>query len=414
MENNGQHHDIIIAGGGLSGLLSALSFATLRKKDNSVFSIAIIEANANENISATEINNKVNFDARVLALSHNSAHYLKKLFVWDDIANYATAIDKIHISDAGYYGKARMTAQEHQVDALGYVIELEILGNVLLKKLTKYTNITWYCPEQIENIRWQSDAVNIDLASSKKLQGKLLLACDGSQSICRQFAHISSYAKSYEQSALIANITTQKSHQHVAFERFTASGPIAVLPLADSTQASRKSAIVWTLPPQQADHIRQLDDEAFKQQFESSFGSWLGEVEKVGKRHVFPLSLVQAEEQVYHRMALIGNASHTIHPIAGQGFNLGLRDIQQLRDMVENQLFNPRQLNEDLFSFSLLMQYATQRKTDHQNIIKLTDSLVTLFSNDIAPLVLGRNIGLKVLNYLTPLKNIFVDKTMGY
>ena len=401
--------DIVIAGGGLSGTLSALGLASLKKVDGSSLSIAIIEAN---DIHQTP---KLSFDSRVLALSHGSAKYLKSLSVWDDIAPHATAIKNIHISDRGHYGKARLAAQDHQVSALGYVVEMSLLGKAFLSELSETTqgeskNISWFCPDHITDIEWQSESVNITLNSSQQLKAKLLLACDGAQSTCRQFANISSSHQPYNQSALIANVSMAKPHNNIAYERFTELGPIAMLPLTDNSEQSHKCSLVWTLTPEQADEIKALGDNAFKQHLEIAFGSWLGSVEKVGERVTYPLNLVQANEQVYHRMALIGNASHTIHPIAGQGFNLGLRDVQQLCETVKNNI----EQGLDLADFSSLMRYAVKRKTDHQQVITLTDSLVTLFSNDLPPLIAGRNIGLKVLNYFTPLKQRLVDKTMGY
>ncbi|MEW6992312.1 2-octaprenyl-6-methoxyphenyl hydroxylase [Colwelliaceae bacterium 6441] len=404
MPHTDQQFDIIIAGGGLSGVLSALSLAQLTQQDGSLLSIAVIESNP------IHQKPKTTFDSRVLALSHGSAHYLKSLSAWDDIAPHAAAIKKIHISDRGHYGKARLDAKDHQVSALGYVVEMSVLGQAFLSALAKHKNITWFCPDHITAIDWQTESVDITLNSSKQITGQLLLACDGAQSSCRTFANITSLSKPYEQSALIANVSMEKAHDNVAFERFTASGPIAMLPLTESSEKSRKCSLVWTLTPEQAEEIIALDEQAFKKQLEYAFGRWLGGVEKVGERAVYPLALVKANEQVFHRMVLVGNASHTIHPIAGQGFNLGLRDVQQLSETIAENL----KQGAELASFSELTRYAVKRQADHEQVITLTDSLVTLFSNDLPPLVAGRNIGLKVLNYFTPLKKRLVDKTMGY
>ena len=167
---------------------------------------------------------------------------------------------------------------------------------------------------------------------------------------------------------------------------------------------------MWTLTPELAEDMLNLSDDEFAAQLEKSFGRWLGNITQVGKRAVYPLKLLQATEQVYHRMALIGNASHTIHPIAGQGFNLGLRDVSDMTQVIKQALAN----GQDIGSFANLMQYAQARQQDQKQVITLTDSLVTLFSNELPPLVAGRNIGLKVLNYLPSLKNALVKKTMGY
>ncbi len=402
--NNKQSFDIVIAGGGLSGVLSALSLAELKKHDGCQLSIAIIEANP---IHQQPI---LTFDSRVLALSHGSASYLNDLQVWPSLEDVAAPIIDIHISDRYHYGKARVSAKDHQVSALGYVVEMSLLGQALLARLKQYANITWYCPQSISSIVWHNDAVDIRLTSDELLEAKLLLACDGAQSSCRQFANIASTSKSYGQSALIANVSMAKGHKHIAYERFTDSGPIAMLPLNDGDSDSHKCSLVWTLTPEKAEYMQTIDEQAFKLALTEAFGTWLGGVEKVGDRFVYPLHLVQANEQVYHRMVLVGNASHTIHPIAGQGFNLGLRDVVQLSETIKRLLAQ----QQDIGLFSALTDYAVQRKQDHQQIITLTDSLVTLFSNDLAPLIVGRNIGLKVLNYFTPLKQAFVNKTMGY
>lgn len=407
--------DIIISGGGLSGSLMALSLADLNKSDGSLLSIAIVEA---IKPAATEDKNKKPlFDDRVLALSHGSASYLQKMGVWQHLAHDACAIDKIDISDRGHYGKARLEAHEHNVSALGYVIEMALLGKAQLTELASKGNVQWFSPDTITDIDWQAntqdsktkDKVAITLDSGQSIQASLLLACDGVNSPCRQLAGINSCRSDYQQVALIANVATQKPHNNKAFERFTEFGPLAMLPLSELNGASRCS-LVWTMSPEQSDNILALPDHEFKQQLELAFGSWLGAITQVGKPDVYPLVLLQASQQTYHRMALIGNASHTIHPIAGQGFNLGLRDVQQMRALIAKGLNEQR----DIGSFSLLNEYAQKRRQDQKQVIELTDSLVTLFANDLLPLVMGRNIGLKVMNYLSPFKKTLVNKLMGY
>lgn len=404
MTKNKQQFDIVIAGGGLSGALSALSLASLRKNDGGRLSIAIIEANP----ILTDA--KLSFDSRVLALSHQSAQFLASLNVWEILNKAAAPIQTIHISDRNYYGKARITAKEHQVSALGYVIEMSLLGQALITCLQTIDNITWYCPDTIEHIQWYDSHVDIKLDSNEQLSSSLLLACDGANSTCRQKVGIKSNAKSYDQAALITNLRMKKAHKNIAYERFTQTGPIAMLPLTDTSEDSHRCSLVWTLTPAQASDITQLSDEEFKLTLEQAFGSWLGAVEHVGTREVYSLALVQAQEQVRHRMVLIGNASHTIHPIAGQGFNLGLRDVEELTCVIQKALAK----EQDIGQLSVLMDYAQNRKVDHQQVISITDSVVTLFSNDLLPMVIGRNIGLKALNYVRPFKNLVVDKLMGY
>lgn len=391
--------DVVIAGGGLSGALMAQSLATLTNTKGEKLSIAIIEA------TAVKQDHSLTFDDRVLALAHGSTQYLQSLDVWAELVPEATPIADIHISDRGYYGKARINAKEHNVDALGYVIEMTLLGKSLINAVNQHANVTWFCPAQITDINWLKTQVELTLDSGSIISTTLLIGCDGGQSYCRQKAKITNTLRNYQQSAVIANVSTQKPHNNVAFERFTENGPLAMLPLSKG-----RCSLVWTLTPELANEMITLNDEDFASELNNAFGQWLGPITQVGKRSTYPLVLVKAQEQVFHRMALVGNASHTIHPIAGQGFNLGLRDVQSLAGLIK-QAFTA---GENIGHFALLNQYALDRSQDQNQVIALTDSLVSLFSNQHCPLVLGRNIGLKIINYVSLLQNSFVEKTMGY
>jgi 2-octaprenyl-6-methoxyphenol hydroxylase len=424
-----QHVDVIISGGGLSGSLMALSLSQLTKSDGSALSIAIVEALPYQQANVTQDN--ALFDARVLALSHGSASYLKKVGAWQFLKDDACAITDIDISDRGHFAKARLKASEHNVNALGYVIDMALIGKAQLKALSTCRSgnakntIHWFSPDSIASVNWQDqetsqERVKVTLTSGKCLSANLLLACDGVQSPVRKLAKIAVTCDDYHQVALIANVSTSVAHQHKAFERFTEFGPIAMLPLKplkkgnissknNSANASRCS-LVWTMTPEQAVHIKSLSDDAFKVELEHAFGSYLGAITQVGKRDVYPLVLLQAERQTYHRMALVGNSSHTIHPIAGQGFNLGLRDVEVMTTLVGKALAS----EQDIGDFSLLHAYQVNRAKDQREVIQLTDSLVTLFANDLPPLVIGRNIGLQALNFISPFKNALVKKTMGY
>jgi 2-octaprenyl-6-methoxyphenol hydroxylase len=446
MSNKTKSFDIVISGGGLSGCLMALSLADLTKADGSLLSIAIVEANTAEasmleqHKAAQQKNTSPLFDARVLALSHASAKYLDSIDVWQYLSPDACAIEKIDISDRGHYGKARIEAQDHGVSALGYVIAMAKIGQGQLKALASKSNVQWFSPDTIADIDWQPNneiipeitpkliptlaneqdnklgntvdnhIVNVILSSGDILQASLLLACDGANSPCRQLAKIDVSKSDYQQVALITNVATEKAHNNKAFERFTEFGPIAMLPLAALNNAQSRCSLVWTMSAEQSEQFLALNDDEFSSQLELAFGSWLGAITQVGKRDAYPLVLLQAQQQTYHRLALIGNASHTIHPIAGQGFNLGLRDVQLMASLIEKQLQN----QADIGSFTLLNDYSQKRVQDQKQIITLTDSLVTLFSNDLPPLVVGRNTGLKIMNYFQPLKSTLVNKLMGY
>jgi len=416
-------YDVIISGGGLSGSLMALSLSDLKKDDGSLLSIAIIEANEHQEVSLTK--HTPVFDDRVLALSHGSAQYLKQVDVWPLLADKACAIQDIDISDRGHFGKSRLASAEFSVDALGYVIDMALIGKAILQKLADKTNVAWFSPDSIQDIDWQSQRVNVQLNSGQALTAQLLLACDGANSVCRKQARIDIEHNDYGQVAVIANVCTEKAHVNKAFERFTEHGPIAMLPLPLLSEQKSKQlgqgrcSLVWTMTPNQAQEITTLSDEEFALALEQAFGLWLGKITHVGKRDVYPLVLLQAKQQVFHRMALIGNASHTIHPIAGQGFNLGLRDVAYMSDLIAHALSDSTshlatQGKVDVGSFALLQQYQLARSKDQQQVIQLTDSLVTLFASDLPPLVVGRNTGLKLFDNVPVLKNVLVKKTMGY
>ncbi len=409
IDNN--NFDIVIAGGGLAGCLMALSLAKLTKTNGELLQIAIVEKHG----ETDKHSHQLTFDERVLALSHGTASYFADLGVWQNLSANANPIETIHISDRGYYGKARVYAKDHQVDALGYVAPMKCIGLAIQESLaliqnSQSNNIHWFAPAQIEQLVWQKEQVTIQLSSNQlsskvNLSAKLLLACDGAQSVCRKFANIHTTSKAYKQSAVIANVTMAQAHQNIAYERFTEFGPIALLPLNDNM-----CSLVWTVAPEQAEQLTGISDEEFIFKLNQAFGFWQGGVNRVSQRFIYPLNLVQADENFYHRMALVGNASHTIHPIAGQGFNLGVRDVSQLAALIAEQLAQ----NKDIGSFAMLNHYGELRRDDQKQIINLTDSLVTLFSNTLPPLVAGRNIALKVLNYCQPIKQAFVKKTMGY
>lgn len=420
MKTHKNSFDIIIAGGGLSGCLMALSLASLTKADGDLLSIAIVEANDIQHSSTNNLASPV-FDDRVLALSHGSAAYLKQLGAWQHLADDACAIAAIDISDRGHYGKARLAAKAQQVQALGYVIDMALIGKSLFTELAHKPNVHWFCPDSINDINWRANnentLVSVTLDSGKQLSAGLLLACDGANSPCRQLAGIHVSRHDYQQVAVIANVSTQKNHQNKAFERFTEFGPIAMLPLSDlrvssngSKNSKNRCSLVWTMSVEQSEALALLNDSDFAKQLEQNFGGWLGDITHVGKRDTYPLSLLQAEQQYYHRMALLGNASHTLHPIAGQGFNLGLRDVQLMAKLVTQNL----QASGDIGSFAMLNEYAQQRQKDQQQIITLTDALVTLFANDLPPLVVGRNIGLSLMNVMPPIKHSLVHQLMGY
>ncbi|TLU66822.1 2-octaprenyl-6-methoxyphenyl hydroxylase [Thalassotalea litorea] len=399
MAANQAQYDIVISGGGLTGAAMALAVLKQAKKP---LQVAIVDSANKQQASG-------GFDERVIALSYGSAEYLHKLGVWDRLKSHACAIKNIHVSDRTYYGKARIDCQDYQREALGYVAPLDAIAKSIYAELKTLTGgnhrLDEYFANGIEDIVWQKNEVQVQLQQGQLLTAKLLLGCDGGQSRCRQIAKIDTECKDYQQYAIVANVQTTLPHNNKAFERFTKSGPLAMLPMTEN-----RCSLVWTLTPSDAEYLMSMDDVGFANALQKAFGDWLGPFTRIGRRQNFPLQLVHAMQLTQHRLALLGNASHTLHPIAGQGFNLSVRDVACLASLITKALEN----GDDLGSYDLLSRYQQLRQEDQQTIIRLTDSLVHCFSNQYFPLVVGRNVGLKALNYSSGIKRLLAQTTMGY
>ena len=397
-------YDIVIIGGGLVGasLACALAEQSLR--------IAVIEAVPFNSASQPSYND------RTVALGYGSRKIFEGIGTWSSVADLgATAIEKIHVSDKGHMGKTRLDCADEGLDALGYVVETRLLGKVLGERLAQLSNVELICPAQLVSIGFDGDAARIEIDCEgvmQTLQARLLIGADGVQSSVRQQLAIKTFDVNYGQTAIITNVSVERPHQNVAFERFTTTGPLAVLPMADieiEGAIEHRCSIVWTVNDKECDLITALDDSSFLQQLQQRFGGQLGAFTHVGKRIAFPLALRQAREHVRERLALIGNAAHTVHPIAGQGFNLGLRDVAALAQV----LVEAEQAGDDIGSLKVLKSYARWRRRDHMRVIGFTDSMVRIFSNRFTPLALARNMGLVATDLLPPLKKLITRQAMG-
>ncbi|MFT4926440.1 MAG: 2-octaprenyl-6-methoxyphenol hydroxylase [Phenylobacterium sp.] len=396
--------DIVIAGGGMVGASQALAIS----QSNPQLSIAIVEA-----VTATS-DHQPSYDSRAIAVARGSKVLLDSYGLWPALQDYGEAICDIQVSDRGHIGKSYLSAQQFNLSALGYVLEVRHLGAVLLDKLKSAANIRWFCPDTINHIEQQPDQLKLTLSSKQVIQTKLLLAADGAQSLARQMVKISNTVTDYDQVAVITNISIDQSHQGRAFERFTEFGPIALLPLSDASFSSGGSAeqrfsLVWCVRPDKVDGLMALDETAFLNQLQQAFGHRAGRFIKAGKRFSYPLTLTKADSIVGHRVALIGNSSHTIHPIAGQGFNLGLRDVEVMRQVISQALDN----GEDIGSFATLRQFQQHRQQDLDNVITMTDSLVKLFSQSSKTLALARTMGLLTMQLFDCLKQPLVNQATG-
>jgi len=380
--------DVVIIGGGMAGASCALGL----KQSNKQLSIAVIEANE---VSADY---HPSFDDRSIALAQQSVQYLKSINAFDCQAPFAAAIKKVTVSDRGHFGKTHIDCQEYGHDALGYVVEVNPFGRSLHLQLTR-TDVSLFCPDTVAKLEYQSDCANITLSSGEQLSAKLVVIADGAHSQSRKLANIEFNTRAYQQAAIIANIEVAGGHHHHAFERFTEHGPMALLPMSNN-----RYSLVWCMEPEQIEHTLALEEDAFLDALQKAFGYCGGSFSKVGMRASYPLVYGKAESLSSHRTVLIGNAGHAIHPVAGQGFNLGLRDVQLLCDMANR---------SDLGDYAFTRYYSQTRSKDITTVMTLTDSLVRLFSNSSRLLALGRSIGLFSMDLFSSLKTPLAKQLMG-
>lgn len=347
------------------------------------------------------------FDDRTTALSNGSRRILQGLGVWPLVAHEATPIRKIHVSDRGRFGLARIDAAELAIDQLGFVVPNRALGAALWQCLEK-VRVDLKAPAKVLGCRAEAEIcsvrVSADSGAEDTLATRLLVAADGAQSAVREAAGVTASTWDYEQTAIIANVTVQRFHDHVAYERFTPSGPIALLPLEG------RMGLIWTLAPAAAAAALALPDREFLLQLQEAFGTRLGRFLSVGKRHSYPLSLTQAEEQMGERLVILGNAAQGLHPIAGQGFNLGLRDVASLAEV----LADARSVTPfDPGAPELLERYRSWRHDDRRRIVAFTDGLVRVFRQPFAPVRLLRNLALLAFDLSPMAKEALSQLSLG-
>ena len=376
-----QHFDVVIVGGGMAGATAALAI----KKTSPTLQVAVIEAFAPKSQAHPS------FDDRSIALADQSVQYLKQFNLFNADWPFAEAIKQVHVSDRGHFGKTSLHHQDYKTNALGYVVEVNPFGAYLHQQLAK-TDIQLYCPATINELKQTQDSVELILNDETQLSGKLLVVADGAQSPTRKQLNIGFDSLAYEQGALIANIEVEGGHSGQAFERFTEHGPMALLPMTQN-----RYSLVWCMPNAHLEHYKTLEPDAFIAELQTAFGYRAGVFKQVGMRAQYPLVLGRVEQLVHHRSLLIGNAAHAIHPIAGQGFNLGLRDIQALVELIASE---QHVLGEHAFT----QAYNRARAQDIKTVMTLTDALVRLFSNSSRLLALGRSCGLLAMSLFENLK----------
>lgn len=346
------------------------------------------------------------YDNRSTALSHGSRRLFERLGVWEKLAKGAEPIRKIHISDRGYPGSARMNAADEGVPALGYIVENAWLGEVLLGALDHQT-IDWVAPARVARATPKPGGYQLDMNTPdgpQQLDSDLLVIADGGRSGLLEQLGVRRKVSPYQQVAVIANITSADGHAGVAYERFTESGPLALLPLS-----GQRSALIWTLPADAAEAVAALPDRLFLERLQAAFGFRMGALTQVGERASYALNLIEAEEQIRSHLVVLGNAAHSLHPIAGQGFNLSLRDAMALVDT----LLEAWQQQRDPGALDVLQGYMNRQYSDQATTVAFSHYLTQLFSNRNPALIVGRNAGLLAMDLLLPLKSFIAQQGMG-
>ena len=382
--------DVVVIGGGLAGASCALSVA----KTNPALNIAVVEANQ------VTGDYHPSFDDRSIALAQQSVEYLQSLNLFEQNAPYTAAIKKVSVSDRGHFGKAHINCDEFAKPSLGYVVEVNPFGRALHLRLTQ-SNITLLCPDSVTAIEQTLHSNTLTLQSGEQLNAALLVIADGAQSPTRSLLGLGFNTQPYEQGAIIANVEVAGGHNNHAFERFTQNGPMALLPMSNN-----RYSLVWCMRQDQVEQDMALNEQDFISALQSAFGYRGGQFTKVGMRTSYPLVYGQVESLTAHRTVVIGNAAHAIHPIAGQGFNLGLRDVQVLSNLIANS-------QHDLGSYAFTREYSKKRSDDIKTVMSLTDALVRLFSNSSRVLALGRSIGLFSMDLFPALKAPLAKQLMG-
>jgi 2-octaprenyl-6-methoxyphenol hydroxylase len=411
-------YDIIVAGAGMVGSCLALALARLPVRILVVDPMAPMGAVLPDGMperrpgqEARErpagVPGESNFDARVTALANGSQRIFQALDLWSALEPHVQPINTIHVSNRGSFGIARIRASEEGVAALGYTIENQHLQRVLLADRSRWPDAQWHHATRVTDVYRHDDRVEVTLsddAGSAVVTARLLVAADGSRSSLRAALGATVTEHDYGQTAIVANCTTQVSHGGVAYERFTATGALAMLPLPGG-----RSGLIWTLPSAESAQLVDCSDEAFKRALQTVFGQRLGRFERLGQRQTYPLVASSARPIAAERLLLIGNAANTLHPVAGQGFNLALRDVSILAEIIAQQSGDAA----DPGCSTVLDAYQKWRRSDQNKVSWFTHNLISLFGNDRPDLSLGRNLGLVFLDLIPGAKAMLAKHTMG-
>jgi len=391
-----QHdYDVVIVGAGMVGASLACAIAPTN------LSIALIES--------VEVNDdkQPSYDDRGISLSPSSKRILEHIGIWKDLQSYVTPIKRIHISNQKKFGFTHFAASDAEATELGHVVIARSLGSALHKKIKSFKNIKLLCPTKLQDFVRTASNLSMQVLSStgsETLHTKLLVGADGSHSMVRKLAGIKTREYDFKQTAIVANVVTQKPNYFTAYERFTPHGPIAFLPIGEN-----RSVLVFTTLTDKVSHYIDMSDEKFLESVETEFGRRLGKIQKIGKRRSYPIFFIEAIQQFQDNLVLLGNSAHTIHPNAAQGFNLGLRDAAGLAECIYLAL--EKKLSID--NKTILNSYLELRNFDQQQIIKFTNSLATSFYHNSSLYTPITNTMMLLMDCIPEFKSLFLKRAMG-
>lgn len=388
----GEVFDVVVAGGGFVGVTLAL---------------ALVRGGARTALIDSAAEGAGDAAPRPIALAEGSRRILDGLGVWDEIRPGATPIRVVHVSDRGHFGFTRLKARDYGVEALGYVSEAVVIGAALGRALGSTEGVSVFRPASVHQLEFPEGRVRVGCDGAeapRSVETRLLAAADGGNSLVRRLSGIGARERDWRQSAITATVKTRLDPGNVAFERFTASGPLALLPMGQ-----RRSGLVWTLPHERADALMSEDDGPFLATLGETFGTRLGAFTQTGPRTLHRLRSAHSRASVKRRLALVGSAANHLHPVAGQGLNLGLRDAAILAEIVVDAVRE----GGDPGAITTLRRYADWRRRDQWATARFTEGLVRLFSNDSLPLALIRDTGLVGLDSFGFFKRGLARHAMG-
>ncbi len=389
--------DLLIVGSGVVGCCLAIALSDVG------LTVALVDKiNPRSQI-------KSKFDGRASAIAATPKKMLKQIGVWQKLKKSTTPIKDIRVVEGDSRLFLHYNHQDADCDALGHMVENRHLRQACISKIQDDENIFFIAPTQIDKMSVQAHGINATLDNGTNVKASLLVGADGRGSKTRETAGIKCVKRAYPQIAITFSVNHELPHFNIAYERFFPSGPFAILPLSAGKSNKHRSAIVWTEKKDLAEIILNLSSRDFTNEFKRRFGEHLGRFDFFGPREAYPLSMQYAETCIENRLALVGDAAHGIHPIAGQGLNLGLRDVATLAEVITD----ARRLGMDIGAHTVLNDYQKWRRFDSSIMLATTDGLNRIFSNDIRPLKLARNLGLATVNRINPIKKFFMKHAMG-